>query len=141
MTFKSTAFNVTDPKPTFLNPGNFGDDLIEWMANGLRRVGWAVDGEIGQEDDGWYVTFKKPGHNYDVIVQLINAETGLWLVWLERGAGIIPSLLGARKKGVPIEAAIAIYDVIKGAPEITDPRWFTKDEFMLGKTGRASPVS
>jgi len=141
LTFVGASFNVSEEKPAYFKPDNFGDDVAAFLARGLRRVGWEIPDDIGQEDDGWFVTFQKPGHCYDLIVQLVNAETHLWLVWVERSVGFIPSLLGFRKKPVPIEAAVAIFDAIRGAPEIENPQWFTKDEFLGGQAGRPTPVS
>ena len=140
LTFKSTAFNVTEPKPEFLNESNFGDDVAAFIADRLRKAGWEVAEEIGQEDHGWYLTYRKGKPSYDLIVQLVNGETGLWLAWIEKGLGILPSLLGGRKKPVPTEALVAVYDALKEADEVQDLMWFTKEEFIDGRPGAKTPV-
>lgn len=40
VTFKSTAFNVTEPKQHFINKRCFGDDLANWMIGKLQDFGW-----------------------------------------------------------------------------------------------------
>lgn len=39
VTFKSTAFNTTEEKETFINPGCFGDDVGKWLIRELRSRG------------------------------------------------------------------------------------------------------
>jgi hypothetical protein len=58
VTFKSSAFNTSEPKPYFINPGCYGDDVAKWLTRELRGRGFKTDEEPGQEDFGWYFNFE-----------------------------------------------------------------------------------
>jgi hypothetical protein len=58
VTFKSSAFNMPEPKKYFINPSCFGDDLAIWLIDQLRGKGYEVSDAPGQEDFGWYSTFR-----------------------------------------------------------------------------------
>jgi hypothetical protein len=58
VTFESSAFNTTDPKGYFINPCCFGDDVAKWLARQLRDKGHEAGETPGQEDFGWYLTFR-----------------------------------------------------------------------------------
>lgn len=139
VTFRSSKFNVSESREGYLRPTNYGDDVAAWFAEQLRKTGWTIEDDPGQERDGWYISYRKPGQVYDLVVQLVNGDTGHWLAWVERAAGIIPSLLGARKKPAPLEAVLPIHDILRGEQEIDDVRWFTREEFVEGKEGRLGP--
>jgi hypothetical protein len=58
VTFTSAVFNTTEQKPYFINPCCFGDDVAVWLIEQFRERGMVTDEEPGQEDFGWYVTFR-----------------------------------------------------------------------------------
>lgn len=144
VTFESTAFNTSESKPHFINPGCYGDDLARWLMAQLQAVGISTDAEPGQEDFGWYFTFR-PGR---VVHQLVlgfrpeeRNDLGTWIGWLERDAGLLGSLLGARNRGIEPAALQAIHDVLSGSDKITAIRWHEKSAFDAGNedAGRSQP--
>jgi hypothetical protein len=50
VTFKSSAFNMSEPREYFINPSCFGDDLAKWLAEQLRSNGHQASEVPGQED-------------------------------------------------------------------------------------------
>ena len=44
VTFRSSAFNTTQPKDYFINPGCFGDDVAKWLMGELRAPVTKVPG-------------------------------------------------------------------------------------------------
>jgi hypothetical protein len=55
--FRSTAFNMAEPKDYFINPCCFGDDVAKWLIAELRNEGVETDEKPSQEDFGWYLNF------------------------------------------------------------------------------------
>jgi hypothetical protein len=49
-TFESSAFNTSEPREYFVNPGSYGDDLAKWLIAALRKAGLPTDEEPSQED-------------------------------------------------------------------------------------------
>lgn len=126
VTFASNAFNTTASLPHFINPGNFGDDLAQWMVDRLNAAGIEGSGELGQEDFGWYLSFRCGGVEHDLVLGYREGnvdESGEWIAWVERRAGCIPSLMGARNRGIRPEAVKVVHDVLAGAQEIRNVRW------------------
>ena len=58
VTFKSSAFNMSEPRDYFINPGCFGDDVAIWLIKQLRTKGYQASEPPGQEDFGRYFTFR-----------------------------------------------------------------------------------
>jgi hypothetical protein len=142
VTFRSSAFNTTEEKPEFINPGNFGDDLGLWLAGRLREQGLQVEPDLGQEDHGWYVRFQCGGTPYDFVLGYRDETDGEWLGWLERSAGFLGSIFGGRKKGIREDALLAIHRALAGAPEIETVTWHTESDIFAGREeqGRPSPT-
>lgn len=141
ITFRTKAFNLAKPSPEFFHDKNFGDDLALWFGKRLAEAGWTVEGEIGQEDHGWYITFRKNRKSYDLIVQALDSEGGVWLAWVELALGVLPSIFGGRKKPVPREPVAAVHKILQNSPEFSDVNWFTREEFHAGREGAASPFA
>ena len=89
VTFRSAAFDTDGPRACFINPDNYGDVLAYWLMRALRSRGVEALGELGQEDHGWYFTFRGGGVEHDFIVGLRDGDE--WLGWLERRAGFVAS--------------------------------------------------
>lgn len=90
-----------------------------------------VGNNLGQEDHGWYFTFRSGGVLHDFIVG--SRDEGGWLGWLERSAGFVASLLGARRRGISPEAALAIDSVLSASQKIQDVRWHFEEDLMAGR--------
>jgi hypothetical protein len=126
VTFKSSAFNMSEPREYFINPCCFGDDVARWLMEQLRSMGYQCSNVPDQEDFGWYFTFRVSGTEYCFVVghrREDNNEEGLWIGWLERNRGFVPSLLGARKRDIQRVAARVIHEILSSAPQIRDIRW------------------
>src|SRR5262245_23898524 len=100
--FQSTAFNTTESKDYFINEGCFGDDLARWLIERLKARGIQAESEPGQEDFGWYVTFRIGDTDYDFVLGYRPGENDKpdWMCTLERSAGLLGSLFGARKRRI-----------------------------------------
>lgn len=125
--FYSSNFNTTESKPHYINPECYGDDVAEWMRDQLRNRGVSVDARIGQEDFGWYLGFRHGEYKYNFI--LGYHPDGYWLGWLERQWGLVGSLIGLRKKGIRIEAANTIHDVLASSELVSKIRWHYQKDF------------
>ena len=141
VTFESSAFNTTDTREYFINPGCYGDDTCRWLMHRLRHAGVSTDPEPGQEDFGWYFNFTlgegehclvvvfRPGNN--------EAGAGVWIAWLERKTGFVGALLGGRKRGIPTAAVSAVHRAL-ASPEVSNVRWHDRAEFESGNEERGS---
>jgi hypothetical protein len=141
VTFKSTAFNTTEPKQNFINPCCFGGDVAAWLISELRKVGMKADEKPGQEDFGWYFDFEVAGVGHTFVVghrPAAEHEEGTWIGWLERRRGFIGSLLGGRKRGIQISAAEAIHRALTGSPKIQDVHWHFSRDFDIGHEDRGA---
>ena len=121
VTFKSTAFNTTEPKGKFINPCCFGDDVAEWLMGELRKLGMKPDEKPDQEDFGWYFDFEVAGVGHTFVVGYrppARGEAGTWIGWLERRRGFIASVMGGRKRGVQLSAAEVIHRILTGSFQI-----------------------
>jgi hypothetical protein len=107
VTFESTAFNMaetTDEKP-------------------------------GQEDFGWYLNFEVSGTAHTLVIghrPTGETEAGTWIGWIERRRGFLPSLVGARDRGIQPAAVEAIDKVLSNSSLIRDVRWQSRTDLDKG---------
>src|SRR5262249_17912354 len=103
VTFKSRAFNTSEPKGYFVNLCCFGDDLCRWLQQRLQSSGIPTSDELGQEDFGWYFTFQCGSQPYCFVVSYQPGDAvneGQWIGEVERHVGFLASLLGGRQRGI-----------------------------------------
>ena len=134
-TFRSSAFNVSEERDYFINPGCFGDDLAEWMILRLKDSGCPSCSEPGQEDFGWYFNFQTPDGEHCCVLGYRPSDSpaeACWVAWLERSAGLIGSMLGRRRR-VAASAVRAVHGVLSAAVEIDDLRWHDRRAFDEGR--------
>jgi len=105
-------------------------DLAAEVAR-LRAAGYQTADEPGQEDFGWYFGFRFQGEEYHLVIGSME-DTPYWLIWLERAKGLIPSLFGARNRGIKPAAVQLIHDVLGASPNVSDMRWWHKPDFDRG---------
>jgi hypothetical protein len=132
VTFKSLAFNVSEHKEYFINPGCFGDDLAKWLGERLRSNGHQAANEPGQEDFGWYLIFKVDNISHCFVV-VYRPDDGVWICWLERNRGPLGSLFGFRRMHIQPAAVVAIHEILSVSPQISDVRWFFSRDFDQGR--------
>jgi hypothetical protein len=140
VTFSSTAFNTTEPKAYFINPGCFGDDVCNWLRDELRRRGITAD-EPGPEDFGWYLNFQfgQTPHCF-VIAYRPGPDAATWIGWMERESGLLGSIFGARKRGIDRAAIETVHAILSGSQLIQDVRWHFSSDFDRGFEERAVDV-
>ena len=142
VTFRSSAFNTTDPKPYYINPCCYGDDLADWLLGELRRRGIPVADAPGQEDFGWYLRFTWEDRAYACVIGYQPGDEydeGEWIGWLERDCGFITSLLGGRKRCIDPGAARLLHAVLIESDLIREVRWHTEADFASGPAERGRP--
>ena len=127
VTFRTTKFNTSENKPYYINPGCFGDDVAEWIAEQLKASGARVDSNPRQEDFGWYLGFQYGLYSYDFVIG--HNPDGYWIGWLERKRGLLGSAFGMRKKGIQLDAANAIHSILVSSSDISHIRWHNQDDF------------
>lgn len=116
--FLSDHFNKSESKEYFINSNCFGDDLIAWFMNQLRKNGFKVEGSCpDQEDFGWYFNFEFSDISYTCLA-LLNESEERWICVLEFNAGILGSLFGKRKKPVPESVAQLFDEILRSEPLI-----------------------
>jgi hypothetical protein len=141
--FQSAAFNTTESKDYFINECCFGDDLARWIIERLKARGIHSESEPGQEDFGWYMTFRIGETDYDLVIGYRPGDEGQlgdWMCTVERSAGLVGSLLGARKRGIQADALEALHSLLSTAPEISNLRWFTDDDYRSEENGQKTPA-
>jgi len=157
ITFQSKEFNSTVPREHFINDCCYGDDICKWLIEELTKKGVDCDKEPGQEDFGWYFNFavnkvvyclvcafrldEDPNQNKEKDQEnkeekpnaSSEAENGDWIIWIERSAGFMASLFGARNKGLDEAVPKLIHSTLAANPAITNIRWHRKKDFDSGR--------
>jgi hypothetical protein len=143
VTFKSSAFNTSEQREYFINPGCFGDDVAKWLGEQLRSKGYQTADTPGQEDFGWYLTFTVSGVEHCFVIghRPGNGEDeDVWIGWLERSRGFVASVLGRRQRDIQPSAARAIHEVLSGSPQIRNVRWHLQSDFDGGREEIGTPT-
>lgn len=127
LTFRCTGFNRTEEKDYFINPGNYGDDLMRWLMQALKDRGYVIEGDEddtpGQEDFGWYFNFQVGGVSHTFLLARNEDEEDSWYGWLERNAGCLATLIGGRKRGILPEASIVIEETLSASGRVSNQEW------------------
>jgi hypothetical protein len=144
VTFKSDAFNSTEARGHFINPGCFGDDAAKWLIARLRAAGLRTGDAPDQEDFGWTFNFIVEGAEYAFVLGYRPGdedEEGDWTGWIERNRGLLASLLGGRMRGISRAAAEAVHSALRDAEEVCSLRWHHRTDFNFGQEelGRPAP--
>jgi hypothetical protein len=127
----------------------------------LTKKGVDCDKEPGQEDFGWYFNFSVNKVVYCLVCAFrlgeeqdqnqekdqekeqdqekkkeaasTEAENGDWIIWIERSAGFMASLFGARNKGLDEAVPKLIHSTLAANPAITNIKWHRKKDFDSGR--------
>jgi hypothetical protein len=100
--FETARFNLSEPKPHFINPGCFGEDVVHWLggrleAHGVRTI------RIYQEDWGWEMEARLGEISYFVGaggVRDQGAESpnyGQWRIFVQKRRSILDRALGKNR--------------------------------------------
>jgi len=139
--FRSAAFNTSEPKPEFMNRGVIGEDLARWLIARLRSAGAETDDQPGQEDFGWYFNFAVPEGWHTCVIGLRPGSSGSppdWVVWTERRRGFLSSIIGGRSRGISPFAVMLVHMTLSTAPEISELRWHERKAFDSGREDGAA---
>jgi hypothetical protein len=142
VTFASPAFNMTETKDYYLNPGCFGDDVALWFIEEMSKRGYPVASNPGREDFGWYVLFGEgPSPHCLVISHLLDdSDRFLWFCEVERQFGFWRSLMGRRAHYVDEHAVAFVHEVLSQSTLIDELRWHYPDICIPGLTGKETPM-
>ena len=143
VTFRCASFNTTEEKDKFINSGNFGDDVAEWIASELEALGAKVDREDdfpGQEDFGWYLDATLGDIPFTVVVgsRPDESDSVEWVLWIERQCGFIASILGRNKKNIAPASIQTIHKILSGRDDVSEVRWHLETDFDAGKEDTAT---
>ena len=142
VTFQASGFNTSEPRDYFVNPGCFGDDVAHALMKQLRSQGIQTDAEPGQEDFGWFFGYRLDATPYHFVLGYRPEhppDRGCWIGWIERNAGLIGSLFGARQRGIEPEAVEAIRAAVSSIPTVTEVRWHRRSDFDSGREEHGTP--
>ena len=130
--FRSDAFNTTEDKDTFVNPGCYGDDVVVALHAGLAADGFETEDEPGAEDFGWYGRFKLVEDEfYDLIAACQPADdegNGVWHLHVELSG--MPLAANRRRRGgrVSIAAVAAVHEVLARTEGVEGLTWYYEPE-------------
>lgn len=136
VTFHSTRFNTSEPKASYVNPHNYGEDVVEWLKSELSAK-QIVGCKVAQEDYGWRLSFQSGGQIHEFILGYSADE--FWLGWLERKRGMLGSMLGMRSSGIHAEAVNLIHSVLASANFVSNVRWHRREDFDGLREDLATP--
>jgi hypothetical protein len=142
VTFKSSAFNMSEQREYFINPDCFGDDVAKWLIEQLRCKGYQADEVPGQEDFGWYLTFTVSNIEHCFVIGHRPGDDKakhVWIGWLERSRGFVASMLGGRKRNIHPGAAGAIHEILSSSPHIRHVHWYFQRDFDSGREDTDTP--
>ena len=129
--FKSSSFNTTEDKDSFVNPGCFGDDVCEFFIKELKNSPLQCSPEPIAEDWGWEFAFKFGEKQYFVGCAF-NTDYECWLIFIERMKGfkeILTSIFAKQEDAVPLEVAQALHKALIESDKITNLKWHKKDDW------------
>ena len=130
VTFTSSSFNTTEPKPYFIHASCFGDDLANWLIGELKFRDVRAYQDPTQRDYGWYLLFS-PGvtlHRLSLtFIPFDDVGGGEWLGCVER-CPFIGLILGKRAR-VPNRSAVEVIQRILSASSlIQNVQWHAQNE-------------
>ncbi|MGC4089867.1 MAG: hypothetical protein QM756_18670 [Polyangiaceae bacterium] len=127
--FRTKAFNTTVTKPHFINPGSFGDDLLQQVSAALRALGVRVAQAPEQEDFGWFIIFEVDGDKYCFVVGWQPGDDtvdGKWIGEVERSRGLLGSRLERRENETSPKATSLIHEVLSRLSDVQDLAWYRR---------------
>jgi hypothetical protein len=142
VTFKSSSFNMSEPREYFINPGCFGDDVAKWLVEQLRSKGYQTSEVPSQEDFGWYFTFVESGVEHCFVIGLRPGDDAedIWIGWLERSRGFVVSVVGGRQRDIQPDAPWAIHEILSSSSQIQEVRWHLRRDFDGGREEIGTPT-
>lgn len=133
--FRTNLFENKEPKPHFINPRCFGEDLAAWLLSRLQGMPFSL-GEPIQEDYGWGFWVQ---NDYWVAIGVMDDSIGVddpeWLVSIAYDAGLNlrKRLFGKADPSLQMRICEAINSVLRREHQIADIRWCDGQETDCGE--------
>jgi hypothetical protein len=137
--FEISVFNATVSKQ--YNPCCFGDDVATWLHE--------ADEQPGQEDSGWYFTFRISGPSYCFVVGYRaadpdNEEAGFWIGWGTTRRTVRISFWWPQGWHRPFRHASSSRNLVQlailsNSPRISNIRWHFEHGFTNGLEELGTP--
>jgi hypothetical protein len=133
--FRSTLFENKEPKPHFINPRCFGDDLALWLLERLRENKWSFSEPI-QEDYGWGFWVEQ---DYWVAIGIMDDAIGIenpeWSISVnyDPGFNLRKRLFSKVDHSLHLQICEAIHAVLSSEPAITNIHWCDDAETDCGE--------
>jgi len=127
--FRSDAFPAYESEAEEVSPGRFGKRLAEFLRDGLKRQGEAVEG-IFAEGWGWVVAIANPGYRLWIGVGNYEEYPDGFLCFIEPHEEHVRKLW----RKIPTGERVALLQkrvdaVLRQHGGIRDIKWWTYDEF------------
>ncbi|MGH9900899.1 MAG: hypothetical protein ACRD68_03565 [Pyrinomonadaceae bacterium] len=139
VTFKTDMFDNKEPKPHFINPRCFGEDIACWLLARLNRDRYSLGDPI-QEDDGWGFWANVSGERYwtaiGVTDESIGENVAEWVVMVanDPGLNIVRRLFARPKEENLLELCRAIDAALRAEKRIVDIEWWQDQPQMGGSS-------
>jgi hypothetical protein len=129
VTFTSSSFNTTEPKPYFIHAGGFGDDVANWLIDELKFRDVRTFQKPSQRDYGWYLLFSPAVAVHRLALTFVpsnDSGDGHWLGCIERCPAIRLFLKRAR---TPDNSAVKIvHRILSASSMIQNIHWYFEQE-------------
>ncbi|MFN9713654.1 MAG: hypothetical protein ACK57G_07665 [Planctomycetota bacterium] len=147
VTFLADGFNQTEPKPNFINDGNFGEDLAHWLIAEFKKFeDISADPEPLQEDWGWLVFVSTGQFTGNIglgfyVVGTSQGDQDGWLCVWDPPKKKKPFLLFRKTKAdqsnhqieeISKKILLRFHDIHSESPRISQIRWHDETDFMQG---------
>ncbi|MFN6129282.1 MAG: hypothetical protein ACK6DC_20790 [Planctomycetota bacterium] len=147
VTFLADGFNQTEPKPNFINDGNFGEDLAHWLIAEFKKFeDISADPEPLQEDWGWLVFVSTGQFTGNIglgfyVVGTSQGDQDGWLCVWDPPKKKKPFLLFRKTKAdqsnhqieeISKKILLRFHDILSESPRISQIRWHDETDFMQG---------
>lgn len=93
--FQTDQFNTTEIGEHFINDCCFGEDLMEWIRDRNKEIGFEVKFD-GQEDWGWYIACIFDNRQYTICCGY-RPDDKTWLVFVNKHRSLKEMLFGKAK--------------------------------------------
>jgi hypothetical protein len=130
--FQSDQFNHTEPRPHYVNPTCYGDDVAEFLRAKLQTAGFEVGASVG-EDWGWLLECRVGEVVHSLAIGFVEGEG--WQIIIERPRSLVSSLFG-REAQPDSQLPQAVHAALSGEPYVREIKWLAMD-----RRGREGPVS
>ncbi|HVF46012.1 MAG TPA: hypothetical protein VNA17_00450 [Pyrinomonadaceae bacterium] len=124
ISFTTDIFESQTPKPHFISPRNFGEDLAEWLVEASRASAFKL-GSPFQTEEGWTVPAQAGGESFEIGVGIMDESIGdaqaNWLITVEKKRKW--KVFSSRDSELRSELCDHIQNILRDKPHIREIRW------------------